>query len=252
MSDPMTGGFRSPPGPLALALAVSLALHVAVLLNLAWKPHPAAELGWAITSRLVSPGPEAAGAAPVVAESPPPRPRAAPRKAAEPPAPGPLPALPAGPETPPDARVREILVPSPDLYELPERYKADGADFPYAWSSDMDTPPQTRTSGSIRYPALTFSSGLVLVRLLLATDGKVEKFERLCGRPPFDAVTMQELAAWSFAPATSHGAPARAWVLLEFAFLPDNAADGFDPSKADALLGSLREECKKQLSAGSR
>lgn len=153
------------------------------------------------------------------------------------------------PEPAPDARIRTAIIATPATYGLDEKHATPAADLPYAWSSVIDTPPQTSSTREAAYPDGALSSGLVLVRALLGTLGTIDEFSVLCGDEPFAAATTQALAGWSFKAATSEGKPARTWVLLEFAFLADNRAATFDPGRADQSLAAMREKCVLELPA---
>lgn len=149
-------------------------------------------------------------------------------------------------------RVREVVVTSPTFYGLAERYTAAGSDLPYAWSNDIDTPPQATGMSRTRYPSGADKDGLVLIRALVGTSGAIEDFDVLCGEAPFEDVVRESIPSWAFVPPTAHGSPARAWLLLEFAFMKANAEEGFDGSLADVALASMRADCAERISVSLR
>ena len=149
-------------------------------------------------------------------------------------------------------RVREVVATSPTIYGLAEKYVAAGSELPYAWSDNIDTPPQATSMSRTRYPSDANRDGLVLIRAILGTNGAIEGSEVLCGEAPFEDVAKESVPNWTFVPPTARGSPARAWMLLEFAFMKANADEGFDPSLADVALASMRAACAERLSASVR
>ena len=259
----MIAGPTSTPRSLVLALAASVALHLAVLMNISPQPTRQARLPGAIALRLVpSPGKLNGPQAKVIPTSPlqrapPPRPKTpdsvmttqARTPIAETPPSAPLSGA---SDVPIDLRVREVVVTSPSIYGLPEKYEGTGGGLPYGWSDDFDRPPQATSMSRTQYPAGTQGDGLVLVRAQVSAEGMIEDPVALCGSDPFEEAAMQSVPAWAFAPPTSRGRPSRGWLLLEFAFLRGNTADDFDPSLADFALASMRAACAAKLSAQSR
>jgi len=155
-------------------------------------------------------------------------------------------------DVPIDMRVREVVVASPSTYGLAEKFSTAGTEFSYAWSDDVDRPPQATSMSKTRYPSEGGSDGLVLVRALLGTNGVIEDHEILCGASPFEDAARRSVGLWAFAPPTARGQPARVWMLLEFAFIKANGEAGFDPSVADATLESMRAQCAQQIAAWPR
>lgn len=249
---------------LLVALAVSIAFHLAVLLSFGPRAPTGAtqasapleaRLGGlakvpAVSERPLPPAPE-----PPVDALRRPRPdrKTAPAPSASPAAfpaaraPIVLPRDPDATEPARDDRVRTAIVATPATYGLEEQYTVPGADLPYAWSSAIDMPPQARSTREAVFPDGEHSSHLVLVRALLGTFGTIEALSVLCGEEPFVAASTRALAGWSFRPATSNGKPAGTWLLLEFAFLADNLAADFDPGRADEKLEAMRAQCALRL-----
>lgn len=258
----MNAGFRPSTRVLILAVGASVSLHLAVLFSVGLQPPRQAKIHSAIVSRLVpSPGQSVATPSPTLRSEttpPPPRSRKRPIPAApvrEPPA---LPAIlpvapPSGtPDLPLDMRVREVVVTSPSIFGLPEKYPADEGELPYAWSDDIDRPPQATSMSRTQYPPGADGDSLVLVRARVGQSGAIEDFEVLCGAEPFEDVARQSVPSWVFVPPTRQGGPARAWLLLEFAFMKRNAEEGFDPSLADVALATMRAACAETLAAARR
>jgi len=261
--SPMNAGFRPPSSLLALAFLMSIALHVAVLLDIDWQPARHSTRTSIVAARLVPAEGEASEwsrtrareAAATTPHSPrrvaPVQPSlaSAPQKDAET---APPRSRVAERDLPMDLRIREVVVTSPSIYGLPEKHPFEGGELPYAWSDDLDLPPQATSMSRSRFPLGTHRDSLVLVRAVVGTTGSIGKFEILCGAPPFDEVARKSLPQWEFVPPTARGRPARAWLLLEFAFLRGNTEEGFDPSLADVALNSLREKCAESLTAQRR
>jgi hypothetical protein len=249
----MTAGNRPPSRALALAIAISIALHAGVLLNLGSTAQRAANATRPLTARLVPGIPEPAEAPRRATVPPVPLTRSAPKqKAAKAAPPISIPAQINEPDVPADSRIREVIVVSPDIYGLPANFQTANGDLPYSWSSAVDAPPQARIMGPIIYPSGDATRALVVVRALIGTTGLIDEFDVLCGATPFEEPVTSAIKEWSFVPATSRGMPTRTWMLLEFAFLPDNAAEEFDPSQADRALESMRESCRNKLAAVAR
>ena len=250
----MPAGFRSPPSTLILALVVSATLHMAVLLNLGPQARRPTKMPAPISAKLVQIAPESAK----VAQQPPARvsgPRGRTKqksRTTEPPPSIPVPVPAVEPEVVSDVRIREVIVVSPGIYGLAANYRSAAIDLPYAWSSDIDGPPQAQSVGPINYPPDATSDGLVLVRAVLGANGRIDDFDILCGSAPFVEVTKSAVTDSAFRPATSRGVPSRTWLLLEFAFIEGNADENFDPSLADAALTSMRAACAQQLAAQPR
>ena len=258
----MIAGFHPPSRALAFAFLASIALHVAVLLDLDWQPARHSTRPSVIVARLIAsegkptawprlnprdiaPRPKS----PRRETAPAPSPVSAPPQVAEP---APPPSRMPGQDLPVDQRVREVVATAPSIYGLPDKYPAEEGELPYAWSDDLDTPPQATHMSRTRFPSEADSDGLVLVRAILGVNGSVGNFEVLCGAPPFDEVARESAPQWEFAPPTSRGRPARAWMLLEFAFLKGNIDEGFDPSRADLALSAMRAKCAENLAAQPR
>lgn len=258
----MNAGFRWPSSALILALGASIGLHLAVLFSLDSQLTRHAKMPGIFLTRLVpSRGESLVAPRPTLqnqSSSPKPRVRRAavpdPPKLAPPPSPVPPPApsLSGGPDLPIDLRVREIVVLSPATYGLPEKFEVAGSELPYAWSDDIESPPSAASMSMTRYPSGADSDGLVLIRALIGTSGAIDDFEVLCGASPFEDVARESVPNWAFVPATTHGIPARAWLLLEFAFMKSNTEEGFDPSLADVALNSMRVACADRLSTRAR
>ncbi|MEI6722043.1 MAG: hypothetical protein WCO67_14845 [Betaproteobacteria bacterium] len=145
--------------------------------------------------------------------------------------------------------MRSAIVASPDVYGLPVQIRTEEGNLPYSWSGEIDAPPQVQNLGQVVLQDSGVPASLVLARAQMSTSGLVTRLDILCGSPPFEDSVRSSVENLSFVPATSHGLPARAWVLLEFAFLPGNTATQFDPSLADQALESMRENCRKKISA---
>lgn len=254
------------PRALFIPLAISIGLHLALLIAIGPRTHPpTAAPAKALFSRLgiVVPTPAArAQPLPVAAEVQPrtvspDKPMASSPVAAQPapiaaqqrPAPISIPHDIVEPEPAADGRVRTVIIATPATYGISEQYASPGGTLPYAWSSAFDTPPQTRSTREASFPGGEHPNGLVLVRALLGTPGTIDEVSVLCGDEPFLTASAQALAGWSFKTATSGGVPVRTWVLLEFAFIADNLASDFDPVKADQSLGAMREKCALRLAA---
>lgn len=156
------------------------------------------------------------------------------------------------PDLPMDMRVREVVVTSPSIYGLPDKYAIAGGELPYAWSDGIDSPPQAKGMSRTQYPSGVDGDSLVLVRALVGPDGTIEDSEVLCGADPFEEIARQSVPSWVFVPATTRGRPARVWMLLEFAFMKTNSEEEFDPSLADFALAALRAACATHLAGQPR
>ncbi len=164
----------------------------------------------------------------------------------------PAPSQAPGPDLPIDMRVREVVVSSPAIYGLAANFSEPGRDLPYAWSDEIDMPPQATSMSRTQFPSGADKDNLVLVRAVVGSTGAVENPEVLCGEPPFEGLALDSVPHWAFMPPTARGRPARAWLLLEFAFMKGNVEEGFDPSLADAALTSMRAACAQQFAARPR
>jgi len=260
----MIAGPRSTPRSLVLALGASVALHLAVLMNISPQTTRQARSPGAIALRLVPPPGKLNGPQANVKPRTPSPPATPPRRKtpdsvataqAQPPVVELPPSAPLSGGTSDvaiDLRVREVVVTSPSIYGLAEKYDGATSILPYGWSDDFDKPPQATSMSRTQYPAGAQGDGLVLVRAQVSAEGLIEDPVVLCGSDPFEEAAMQSVPAWTFAPPTSRGKPTRGWLLLEFVFLRGNTAENFDPSLADFALAAMRAACAAKLAALTR
>lgn len=69
-----------------------------------------------------------------------------------------------------------------------------------------------------RYPPLAIGDGIVLVEVLVASDGEVRAANLVAGDPGFEDVSLTAARRWSFRPARRNGQPVDAFVYLIFGF----------------------------------
>lgn len=87
----------------------------------------------------------------------------------------------------------------------------------------VDEPPKPLERPRINIPERVRARGItgrVVARILVGSEGRVEKIKITESQPPgvFDEGVKEALASWVFSPATYKGSPVSMWVNLPFEF----------------------------------
>jgi protein TonB len=138
----------------------------------------------------------------------------------------PRPEVPVTPETPifDTTPVEPKVAPPPDLGTLAGTGAGDAAPAkPVAALIGAIADPRYARDFQPEYPASEIRSGregLVAVRVLIGTDGRVKAIEQIRATSPafFDATRRQALSKWRFKPATRGGVPQESWKTVNLRF----------------------------------
>jgi TonB family protein len=99
--------------------------------------------------------------------------------------------------------------------------------IPIEGDPDPDVPafverfPEVVTKTSPVYPPIARDAGMegeVIVRMLVATDGRVKRAEIQRSSAMFDEAALAAARQWTFTPALSNGHPVPVWVRVPFRF----------------------------------
>lgn len=240
------------PSRLALAFALSVALHALLIVSGTWSSGDLQRSGGElmIEARLVTPDAPDETAPPVsrpVAPAPPapalpmePRPQPAPPEPA--PARAPVAALPEpAPRAPTVPALPEAAAPVPPpapaagreggTANAPSatRTAEQNFDLPpapeYHPAGLLDPPPRILQAGEPAYPEnVRRAEGIVVLRVLIGADGRLEALQVARSTPPglFDASALTAFAAARFAPGYLAGVPVKSQMILEVTYTPIN------------------------------
>ena len=97
-----------------------------------------------------------------------------------------------------------------------------GADPPRSSGPDPATltPPRASVAGNVSYPRGATGTAVVLVALVVDTDGSVADTRLLEGEEPFSEATMEAAWHWRFVPATRDGRAVAARIRMRVEFKP--------------------------------
>jgi len=121
----------------------------------------------------------------------------------------------------------------------------------YAFAAELLGPLLSTDGVRLRYPAQALrkgQKGLVVVRIALDPDARIQSVDFLCRAPAFDQTVADAVAATLFRPALTAQGRVASWMLLEFAFLADSGGES-DADVAERVLGEMQRACL-QLRAG--
>ena len=99
-------------------------------------------------------------------------------------------------------------------------------------------PPRQRGSSEVAYPAGASGDGLVVLIVLVDSDGSVADVKAVSGEEPFVAAAVDATRTWKFDPATRDGAPVAARIKMEVVF---HAPKPIEPEPAAAPDGGAPE-----------
>jgi protein TonB len=90
-------------------------------------------------------------------------------------------------------------------------------------TATVDVQPRVQNRAPMQYPAEAAREGVtgfVLVKILIAGDGRVELAEVLKSEPEgvFESTVLRSIRGWTFAPATYAGKPVKVWAEQRISF----------------------------------
>ena len=108
-------------------------------------------------------------------------------------------------------------------------------------------PPRQRGSSEVPYPTTATGDGLVILIVLVDSDGAVADVKAASGEEPFVTAAIEAASKWKFDPATRDGAPVAARIKMEILFHapkpiepePNAAPDGGAPEAGPAPAAAV-------------